>query len=156
MCSFLWLSNTPLCICTTAFLSIRLHRGNQNWDMCTPMFIAVLCMISRAWKKQRCFSLTVRQRRVGFPESGLYVRCNNKSGQKQGLKSQKQIQCRVKINPSWIQEEGRGHIPPTAPEQALTPLETRSPHTQYLHLHPVQKRVQQEYPRFWAIMCQVP
>ena len=125
-------------------------------DTCTPMFIAALCIISRAWKQQMYFSLTVGQSGVGFPESGLYVCCNNKSGQKQGLKSQKQIQCRVKINPSWIQEEGRGHIPPTAPEQALTPLETRSPHTPVLTFTSSAEKSTARIPWFWAIMCQVP
>ena len=73
-------------------------------------------------------------RGAGFPEAGLYVCCNNKSGQKQGLQSLKQIQCRVKINPSWIQEEARGHIPPTAPKQTLTSLEAHSSHTPVLNI----------------------
>ena len=55
-----------------------------------------------AIKKNTFESVLMRWMGVRFPESGFYVCCNNKSGQKQGLKPQKQIQCRVKINPSWI------------------------------------------------------
>ena len=43
---FYWLSNTPLCICTTAFLSIHLLM-----DMtCTPVFITALFIIARTCK----------------------------------------------------------------------------------------------------------
>ena len=30
------------------------HQGNQNWDMCTPVFIAALFTIVRTWKQPRC------------------------------------------------------------------------------------------------------
>ena len=38
MYSFKWLSNTPLCICTTAFLSIHLHVGE-----CAGLLCMTLC-----------------------------------------------------------------------------------------------------------------
>ena len=54
MCSFLWLSNIPLCICTTTSLSIHLswtssllpcssyckHCCNEQWDTCVSFFIS--------------------------------------------------------------------------------------------------------------------
>ena len=41
----IWLSNPT---------AGHIHWGNQNWDTCTPMFIAALFIIARTWKQPRC------------------------------------------------------------------------------------------------------